>query len=101
LRAKIKINGVAIGGEEERVWYGFGRLKGEGVSRVYPWIEHTQRTNDFTVDALFRQMDIAFRDPHTQEKAMGKINKTKQGITSFGEFLGQFDRLLLEAKGWG
>jgi hypothetical protein len=32
---------------------------------------------------------------------MGKINKTKQGATSFSEFLGQFDRLLLEAEGWG
>jgi len=68
---------------------------------VYPWIEHAQRMNDFTVEALFRQMDIAFRDPRTQEKALGKINKTKQGSTPFSEFLSQFDRLLLEAQGWG
>src|SRR5271155_2757423 len=46
-------------------------------------------------------MDIAFRDPYMQEKALGKINKTKQGSTPFSEFLSQFDRLLLEAEGWG
>jgi hypothetical protein len=101
LRAKLEIDGEAIGGERERVWYGFGRLKGEGASRVFPWIEHAQRTNNLTVTALFQQMDTAFRDPRTQEKALAKINKTKQGATSYGEFLTEFDRLLLEADGWG
>lgn len=101
LRAKLEIDGEAIGGERERVWYGFGRLKGEGASRVFPWIEHAQRTNNLTIAALFQQMDTAFRDPRTQEKALAKINKTKQGATSYGEFLTEFDRLLLEADGWG
>jgi len=49
------IDGASIGGIEEQVWYGFGRIEGEGASRVYPWIEHAQRMNDFTVEALFRQ----------------------------------------------
>lgn len=101
LRAKLEIDGEAIGGEKEKVWYGFGRLKGEGASRVFPWIEHAQRTNNLTVEALFHQMDIAFQDPRTQEKALATLNKTKQRTTPFGEFLGQFDRLLLEADGWG
>lgn len=101
LRAKLEIDGEAIGGERERVWYGFGRLKGEGAGRVFPWIEHAQRTNNLTVTAFFQQMDTAFRDPRTQEKALAKINKTKQGATSYGEFLTEFDRLLLEADGWG
>ncbi len=37
-----------------------------------------------------------------QEKALAKINKTKQGITIYREFLTKFDQLLLEAdkQGW-
>ncbi len=37
-----------------------------------------------------------------QEKALAKINKTKQGIISYREFLTEFDQLLLEAnrQGW-
>lgn len=101
LRAKIRIDGLALGEEEERVWYGFGRLKGEGAARIYPWMEYAQRTGNFTVEGLFEQMDIAFRDPRAREKAMAEINRTKQRGIPFKEFLNKFDRLLLEAEGWG
>src|SRR5258706_6204821 len=42
LRAKLDIDGTAIGGERERVWYRFGRLAGAAGSRIYPEINAFQ-----------------------------------------------------------
>jgi len=36
LRAKLEIDGEAIGGEKERVWYAFGRLTGDAAARIFP-----------------------------------------------------------------
>lgn len=101
LEAKLRIDGKSIGGTEEQVWYGFGRLTGTAAKRVYPWITFAQQTNQLTVQKLFEQMDIAFLDPRTKAKAIAKLNKTKQGTVPFLEYLTEFDRLLLEAQGWG
>jgi hypothetical protein len=101
LRAKIKIDGQAIGQEEEKVWYAFGRLSGEASARIHPWMLYAEREGKFTVEEFIGQLRIAFRDPQQQQKALGQINRTKQGSRPFGEFLNEFNRLILEAEGWG
>ena len=45
-------------------------------------------------------MDSAFADRNQQSKAMQKINYIQQENKSFGEFLSEFDQLLLEASAW-
>lgn len=101
LKAKLSIDGLAIGGEAEQVWYGFSRLKDGAAGRIYPWMVYAQTTGQFTLDMLFRQMSEAFRDPHSQQKALTQLNKVKQKSTPLDEFLNSFNRLLLEAEGWG
>jgi hypothetical protein len=101
LRAKLEIDSEAIGGEREKVWYGFGRLSGEAASRIYPWLGYAQKEGGFTVEGLFKQMDLAFRDPRKQQKALGELNRVRQKSTPLGEFLSDFNRLILEAEGWG
>ena len=39
LEAKLEVDGEAIRGNTQRVWYAFGRLTGSAVSRIYPWVE--------------------------------------------------------------
>src|SRR5450756_672388 len=46
-------------------------------------------------------MDIMFRDPRKRQKALGELNHIRQKLRSFGEFLSDFNRLILEAEGWG
>ncbi|KAH6665240.1 hypothetical protein B0J14DRAFT_606750 [Halenospora varia] len=36
LRAKLQIDGEAIGGDIEQAWYAFGRLSGAAATRVFP-----------------------------------------------------------------
>jgi hypothetical protein len=100
LRAKLEIDGRTIGGEKEQVWYAFGRLSGEAAGRIYPWMTHAQRTNTHTLDRFFEQMQLAFSDPRSRQKAMAQLNRTKQRSCPLSEFLNEFNRLILEAEGW-
>jgi hypothetical protein len=101
LRAKLDIDGLSIGGEIEKVWYSFGRLTGDGASRIYPWIGYAQKMGTLTVEGLFEQMGIAFRDPRRRQKAMSELSRVKQGSKPLIEFLNEFNRRILEAEGWG
>lgn len=101
LRAKLEIDGQSIGGEKEQVWYGFGRLSGDAAGRIYPWISYAQEVGKFTVEGLLDQMKVAFRDPRQRQKALGQLNRTKQGSQVLNDFLNDFNRLILEAEGWG
>lgn len=101
LRAKLQIDGPAIGGETEKVWYAFGRLKGSAAERVFPWMSFASQQGSLTVDAFMDQLHTAFSDPRLKQKSLSQINRTKQGSRPFGEFIGEFDRLILEASGWG
>src|SRR5258706_3924389 len=100
LEAKLRIDGPAIGQEEEKVWYAVDCLKDQAAKRIYPWVESAKDTDRFTVRELFAQMDMAFADPEREGKAVTKINKIKQGSRPFREFLQEFEQTLVEAKGW-
>ena len=52
-------------------------LKGLAAKRIYPWVEFAKDTDYFTVYKLFKQMDLAFADPHKEAKVVSKINKIK------------------------
>ena len=62
---------------------------------------HAQRTDTLTTDSFFKQIRLAFSNPRASQKVLEKINRTKQGITPFNNFLNEFNRLILEAKGQG
>jgi hypothetical protein len=101
LRAKLRIDAAAIGGEPERVWYAFGRLSGKASDRIFPWINNQEEASKpLRVNDLFVQMDAAFSDPQRAQRALEWINNQKQRTRPFREFLQKFEQKLLEAGGW-
>ena len=100
LHAKLNINVNIIGDTNMQIWYTFGRLTDVAAAHIHPWIRVYKSTTKFTIEKLFKQMDSAFADKNQQSKAMQKINYVWQGNKSFGEFLSEFDQLLLEAGAW-
>jgi hypothetical protein len=101
LRAKLRIDQAAIGGEAEQVWYGFGRLSGKAAERIFPWIEATDsQQKPLRVQDFFDQLDAAFYDAQSPQRALEWINTKRQGSTPFREFLQDFEQKLLEAGGW-
>jgi len=100
LRAKVRIDGLSIGNEQEKAWYMFGRLKGDAAKRIFPWLNAADKDGTLCTGDLFKHMDVAFSDPRAKEKALALLNRTKQEDLSLNDFLGKFDQLLLEACGW-
>lgn len=100
LRAKLAFDGLAIGGESERIWYAFGRLTGSAAVRIYPWMESAQLRGAFSVEGLFEQMRTAFQDPRRKQKALADLNRVKQGSRPLNDFLAKFDQMILEAQAW-
>lgn len=101
LQAKLDIDGSVIGDEKEKVWYAFGRLSGSAAARIFPWMKYAAENNTLSVEEFMAQLRTAFLDHRQQQKALGEINRTKQGSRPFREFLNDFDRLVMEAQGWG
>ena len=88
LCAKLRIDQRAIGGELEQVWYSFGRLSGKAVERLFPWIDATEsQGKPLRVAEFFDQLDAAFRDSQSTQRALEWINTRRQGKTPFREFL--------------
>ena len=90
-----------IGNENAHIWYTFGWLTDVAAGHIHPWIRAYKSTpEEFTIEKLFEQMDTTFSDWNQQSKAMQKINYVWQGNKPFGEFLSEFNQLLLEASTW-
>lgn len=103
LQAKIIVDGAAIGNAYARVWYAFSRLKGDARSKVFPWMRiHANdptTVNDGTLTELYRYLNVQFEDRQLMEQSNQKLNRLRQGGTSFPEFASEFERLLLLAGG--
>jgi hypothetical protein len=101
LRAKLNVDGAAIGNESEQIWYAFNLLKDDAAARIHPWMHAYEDTAEFTKAAFLEQISFAFKDHAIRDKAIAKLNTLRQGRRSFQELLTEFDRLLLEAGGYG
>jgi hypothetical protein len=101
LKVKFKIDSDAIGGETEKVWYGYGFLTGKAAKRIYPWLAaNEERQRPLRVSDFFAQLDAAFSDPQEAQRALEWINSNKQKNQPFRDFLQEFEQKLLEAGGW-
>jgi hypothetical protein len=88
LRVKFRINSDAIGGNTEKLWYGYGFLTDKASERISPWLAATeQRQQPLQVENFFCQLDAAFDDPQKTQRALEWINSEKQGNQPFRDFL--------------
>ncbi len=84
------------------VQYVFKRLTGTALKRIFLQIQYIQSGLNFTVNNLFKQIELAFLNLEKQLKAVTKINTIKQKSRPFREFLQEFDQTLMKAnsQGW-
>lgn len=101
LKAKLRLDQEAIGGEIELLWYGFNRLGGKAAARIHPWIAATEPTPDFTLEKFYDRLCVAFLDSTLQEQALARLNTLRQGNRPASELIAELDVLLLEAGGNG
>lgn len=97
LNAKLETDGPKMGSENVRVWYALGRLSGQAAVRMTLWADVNKSSASFNVSNFLDAMDSAFSNKMSREKAVEKLSRIRQGKREFSDFVGEFDRLLLEA----
>lgn len=101
LAAKLQIDGPAIGGTQELLWYAFSRLEGKAAARLLPWMTTFKSDlSAFTIPAFWEQLDAAFLDKAREQKALDRLNVLRQGTRTIDDLLRELDQLLLEAAGF-
>lgn len=95
LRAKLGVDGHAMGDNTRRIYRLFAFLSGTAAQRALPWVENYATTS--TTDDFFTQLRALFGDPTREKKALTRLNVLRQGKKPFSEFIPEFDQVLIEA----
>lgn len=89
--------------DDVRFWYIYSRLSGKAAAQVTPWISAAiQDQRPITVEdtnGLIKQLDLAYDDPQSMERAMQRLNTLRQGNRPFAKYLALFEKTLLECGG--
>ncbi len=98
VNAKINVD-LARENQAIQAWYIHSRLRGRALQQITPWVNTAIQQNALTPDGLLYQLQIAYDDPESAERAARKLNTLRQGTKSFNSFLAEFERTLLDAGG--
>ena len=79
-KVKFKLNFKAIGAEIKKVQYTYSYLTGKAAKRIYFWLAFKEeRQKPLQVKDFFSQLDAAFSDLQSAQRALEWINTKRQG----------------------
>jgi hypothetical protein len=76
LKAKLAIDGKAIGDEQAQFYYIFTRLEGKAKIRMEAWTQQRLESYSWSVTAFFHELDRVFRDSRQIERAIWCLSNT-------------------------
>ncbi|ODH46502.1 hypothetical protein GX48_07390 [Paracoccidioides brasiliensis] len=97
-RAKLRVDGGAIGPLDDQACYVFDRLHGAAATKFRSWMD-AQTTTDLDLETVFAQLDILFSDPVLAARALSWLQNTHQRSLPLDTLLPIFDQKILEAEG--
>ena len=82
-----------------RLYYIHGRLRGEAMRRVAPWMKLSDENPSYDDKGLLEQLRVLYEDPQAVQRATQKLNDMKQGAKTFNIYLAEFEAILWDAGG--
>jgi hypothetical protein len=101
LKAKLAIDGKAIGDEQAQFYYIFTRLEGKAKIRMEAWTQRNMEAYAWSVAGFFLELDRVFRDSRQIERAIWSLSNTGQGEKTMDEYIAETNRYIAEAVGSG
>lgn len=98
MRAKLRIDGAAIGDEYARFHYVYSRLAPGPKRTMLPYVKRAQDDNDCAADAFVAHVQSTFEDPNRVKKAGQRLTRIRQGRRSIAAYIPEFERTLFEAR---
>lgn len=97
MRAKLRIDGNAIGGSEAQFYYVYSSLAAKVQGLVLAFVRKTQEDGDWKPLALLDYLERIYDDPNKAKKAGQRLIELRQGTMSMAAYLPQFERTMFEA----
>jgi len=85
--------------KEVQAWYIYSRLKGKARQQIAPWLNTAESQNSLTPESLLYQLELAYNDSESIQRATRKLNIIRQGTKPFSLFIAEFERTLIDAGG--
>jgi hypothetical protein len=98
IRAKLRIDGAAIGDEYARFHYVYSRLAPGPKRTMLPYVKRAQDNSDCAADAFVTHVQSTFEDPNKVKKAGQRLTRIRQGRRSIAAYVPEFERTLFEAR---
>jgi hypothetical protein len=97
MRAKLRIDGGAIGSNEAQFFYVYNSLDSKVQSLVLSFVQQAQGREDWEPTALLDYLGRTYDDPNKTKKAGQRLIELKQGTTPIAAYIPQFERTMFEA----
>lgn len=100
IRAKLAIDGAAIGDSQAQFHYVFNRLSSQVQKRLEPQLIAAYQTDEFNFEAILDKLTSVYGNPNNVEEAKDRLFSIRQNPShSVAVYISRFEQLLSKAKG--
>ena len=97
MRAKLQIDGDAIGGDEVKFYYIYSSLGAKVQGLVLTFVRRAQKDEDWKLLALLDYLERIYDDPNKTKKAGQRLIELRQETMTITAYLPQFEKTMFEA----
>lgn len=99
IRAKLAIDGSAIGDATAQFYYVYLNLDSKVQAMVLPQLATARDTGVHDYNTILDQLRRVYDNPNKVQEAEDRLLSIKQGEDSLPTYIAKFERILYEAKG--
>jgi hypothetical protein len=97
MRAKLRIDGEAVGGSEAQFFYVYNSLEPKVQGLILSFVRQAQDQEEWDPYTLLDHLGRTYDDPNKVKKAGQRLIELKQGTTPIAAYIPQFERTMFEA----
>jgi hypothetical protein len=97
MRAKLRVDGKAIGDASAQLYYVYSSLKPSVQGLVLPFVQKAERIGSWDPLTMLEHLGRTYNDPNKAKKAGQRLRDLQQGTMSTVAYLPRFERTLFEA----
>jgi len=97
MKAKLKVDGHAIGDENAQFYFVYSSLDTNIQSMVLAYVQRVEKQGSWDPSRLLDHLERIFDDPNKAKKAGQRLREMQQGSRPLPTYLPRFERTLYEA----
>jgi hypothetical protein len=99
IRAKLRVDGTAIGDSIAQFYYVFLNLESHVQAMVLPQLAQAEESTTWDFNTILGQLSRVYDNPNKVQEAEDKLLSLRQGTDSIPAYISKFERVLYEARG--